>query len=894
MGNMKRFAALLVLFAFIAISACSSNSSGDDGPTQVTPSGIGEQSVFTSFDFKKASNPSLEMDIPSVITDRNIALTVPYGTNVKSLVATFTTNAASVKANNVEQASGATANSYSDPLIYTLTSADGTLTQYPVTVYVSPGNAKTMTGFSISGIQGIITEATKTIGITLPYGTDVKSLVASFTTTGKSVSVKSTPQTSNETANDFSRAVTYMVTAADGSSVSYKVYVYVAPYSARAITSFMIEGFPGLIDEQNKAISVVLPMGTDTKSLVSVFAISGSSASIGGVLQQSGVTVNDFTSPVIYTVTAADGNTADYTVKVSLMDMTSKAFTAFSILGMSGKIDETAKTITVTLPTGSDIKSLVASFVSTGAKATANGAEQISGATPNNFTNPVAYTVTALDGSSVVYTVSIKLEDLNAKDITSFSLLGIEGSIVKRGRTPDISYYIYVSLPFGTDVSAPLAATFQTTGMSVKIDGVEQASGATPNDFTKPVVYTVTAKNLTQRTYTVVIDDSTWSMYQGNASHTGYVPVSLNVDEFKLKWSTPADPDPSSNLNPVVATKDYVIFTKTGWDLKYPYVKVLNASTGETAWERVFENCSLVGAPTYYNGAVYFQSFVSFDKPSEAYIAGYQVDDGKRIFENTIVSSWQHYYAPTLFKGNIYTEGGGTNGDIFAFNSQDGDELWKKNLCGFDNWTPAVDDNYVYMYLGENGGDSSGLYLVGRVSGNVCQIIEDKNWIWGGWSMNQAPVIGSSNDIIAINDPESSSFEGRLLKFDLNQNKIEFEIKDHFTGQPSVAKGVIYCINGRALEARNEYDGSLLWTVEPPNYERFDGTILVTNNHVILSARETLTISSPFFVTYAVSLDTHEIVWSYKGAYSPAWVNETLYLITYDCSVVAIEAPVIK
>ena len=46
-------------------------------------------------------------------------------------------------------------------------------------------------------------------------------------------------------------------------------------------------------------------------------------------------------------------------------------------------------------------------------------------------------------------------------------------------------------MPPGTDVTA-LVATFTTTGASVKVGSTVQVSGTTANDFTYPVVYTVT------------------------------------------------------------------------------------------------------------------------------------------------------------------------------------------------------------------------------------------------------------------------------------------------------------------------------------------------------------------------------------------------------------------
>lgn len=63
-----------------------------------------------------------------------------------------------------------------------------------------------------------------------------------------------------------------------------------------------------------------LPFGTDVSSLTAEFsAVPFSKVMVGGVEQQSGVTVNNFTSPVTYTVIAENGsNTRAYSVEVNV------------------------------------------------------------------------------------------------------------------------------------------------------------------------------------------------------------------------------------------------------------------------------------------------------------------------------------------------------------------------------------------------------------------------------------------------------------------------------------------------------------------------------------------------------------------------------------------------
>lgn len=185
---------------------------------------------------------------------------------------------------------------------------------------------KAITAFSIVSPHGVgtINEDLKTITVIVPYATPVTNLVATFTTTGATVKVGATLQTSGTTANDYTAPVGYEVIAENGSSISYTVTVTVSepPLSSKTITEFSIAtpAVMGMIDETSKFISVALPYGTDRTALTAIFVTSGVSVEVEGALQESGSTINDFTDTVSYTVTAEDGSTATYTVLVTIQN----------------------------------------------------------------------------------------------------------------------------------------------------------------------------------------------------------------------------------------------------------------------------------------------------------------------------------------------------------------------------------------------------------------------------------------------------------------------------------------------------------------------------------------------------------------------------------------------
>jgi hypothetical protein len=189
-----------------------------------------------------------------------------------------------------------------------------------------PSNAKAITAFSFASpaATGTIDESAHTIAVTVPYGTAVTALIASFTTTGASVTVGGMAQESGTTANNFTSPVTYKVTAADASTQDYLVTVTVTPSPAKAISafSFASPAATGVISDvgASHTIAITVHKATLVTALVAIFSTTGVSVTVNGVPQTSGVTANNFSSPVAYRVTAADGSMQDYivTVKVGL------------------------------------------------------------------------------------------------------------------------------------------------------------------------------------------------------------------------------------------------------------------------------------------------------------------------------------------------------------------------------------------------------------------------------------------------------------------------------------------------------------------------------------------------------------------------------------------------
>jgi len=145
-----------------------------------------------------------------------------------------------------------------------------------------------------------------------------------------------------------------------------------------------------------------------------------------------------------------------------------KSITAFDFASLTpnvtGIIDETNHTISLAVPFGTDVKVLVPTIaISEKASVDPNtGVVQ-------DFTNPVTYTVTAEDGSTQNYIVTVNIDpdptpipDVTPPSITSYTLNGVAGNL-----TTD---------PLTNPVSIVLTANEKVNWTSVKIEKEEDAS----------------------------------------------------------------------------------------------------------------------------------------------------------------------------------------------------------------------------------------------------------------------------------------------------------------------------------------------------------------------------------------------------------------------------------
>jgi pectate lyase len=227
------------------------------------------------------------------------------------------------------------------------------------------------------------------------------------------------------------------------------------------------------------------------------------------------------TVPIMVKIEPVSGNIQIHDLYVVSNNSVSTAaeITAFSLPNQIGSatINSAAGTIAVNVPLGTSLSSVTPSVLNISPNATISP----TAATARDFTNPATYTVTAQDGTTTkVWTVTVTAIASTEKEMTAFTLAPTQiGSSVINSAAGTIA----VSMPLGSVLTSLMPTTLTISSLA--------SVSPTPSvaqDFSAPVVYTVTAQNASTKTWTVTVTlvdpNATYTDYQGeDAVFTGIV-----------------------------------------------------------------------------------------------------------------------------------------------------------------------------------------------------------------------------------------------------------------------------------------------------------------------------------------------------------------------------------
>lgn len=356
-----------------------------------------------------------------------------------------------------------------------------------------------------------------------------------------------------------------------------------------------------------------------------------------------------------------------------------------------------------------------------------------------------------------------------------------------------------------------------------------------------------------------------WSTFQANAQHTGYVPVTLDPGAFTPRWrlTAPAVNGTQIVLSTVATGGGRLYVTNgTSFNSTNASLTAYSEADGAKVWSHSFQDLTYpaTNPPAYANGRV----FTSAGAQEVTAMFGFDAASGTQLFKVPMSSQWENYLAPTVFSGNVYTNGG-SYGGLYSFSATTGAKNYFVSLDQYDDWTPAFDSQNMYTYM------AGKLRVQDPLTGAVLATISDPLYAWNGYSTNGAPVVGGGGIVYAgnLSNPKTNG----IVAFDIINKSVRWSASGGFAGNPAYADGYLFAVNNATgkMEVRREADGGIDWSwTSPDSDSTFSSDVLVTRNLVFVSTST---------MTYAIDRSTHATVWSYRGAGKLALsANGVLYI----------------
>lgn len=347
-----------------------------------------------------------------------------------------------------------------------------------------------------------------------------------------------------------------------------------------------------------------------------------------------------------------------------------------------------------------------------------------------------------------------------------------------------------------------------------------------------------------------------WETYQGNAAHTGYVPTTLDFTRFSNRWSWNIGVPIHS-----VSTGDGKVFVSTPVYFAAASLYALNEADGSQSWVHNFGSVPALNPPAAYGGRV----FIATSGHTDTFMWSFATSDGSLQFKTPFNAQWEHYLAPTVKDGEVYTNGG-YYGGMNSFYASSGSNKWFASLGQYDQWTPAIEGPYAFGYTGYS------FSAINRADGSLAFSVADSAFDWRGYSINAAPVATGNGGVLVVNGRPYNS--NSVIRYSITARGESWRVNGHYVTDPVFALGTFYVSNsiGNRLEARNEATGTLLWNWVPPVGETlYAGNLILANNMVFVSTN---------LATYAVSLATHQTVWSVaRTGHLAMSSNRVLYIV---------------
>ncbi|WP_379970574.1 cadherin-like beta sandwich domain-containing protein [Ectobacillus sp. sgz5001026] len=360
-----------------------------------------------------------------------------------------------------------------------------------------------------------------TTSYTASVGNDVSSVqvtpvvadsTATVTVNGDAVASGAASKPIN--LNVGTNTITVEVTAQDGTKKAYTLTIERATSSNAFLSSFTTTAGDIAFNKDRTSYEVTVGNDVTTTKVTPVVADATASVTVNGVAVASGeasgaINLEVGTNTITTVVTAQDGTTKTYTITVERAASSNADLT--NLTPSNGTFTFDKDTTSYTMKVGNDVTStkITPALADPTASVTVNGVAVASGEASGAInlevgTNTITTVVTAQDGTTKTYTITVERAASSNADLTNLTPSNGTFTFDK-----DTTSY---TMKVGNDVtSTKITLALADPTAKVTVNGVTVASGEASGviDLTvgkNTITVEVTAQDGTTKTYTITVE----------------------------------------------------------------------------------------------------------------------------------------------------------------------------------------------------------------------------------------------------------------------------------------------------------------------------------------------------------------------------------------------------
>ena len=345
-----------------------------------------------------------------------------------------------------------------------------------------------------------------------------------------------------------------------------------------------------------------------------------------------------------------------------------------------------------------------------------------------------------------------------------------------------------------------------------------------------------------------------WGGSQGNAAHTGYVPGTLDVARFGLRWQWALPEGKAYTLGPPATGGGRVVLAAQGFaGSSDTELFVLDELTGALQWRQGQGSTTHgVFSPPVVAGERVYSSTVSLDERvgTATTLRAFDLASGRALF-STAVPTQSHASLPPVLAGpRVLVDGGYANG-VASLDAATGTLQWQAGASGYTWWSAAWDGSSLYTY-------GSGAFAAHRPDTGESRFSVVDTELANGFAA------GPRRPLFAVADGRAFVVDnGDLVVFSTRDGAVLWrQATRNFVGGTAVQGNTVITLQQGPLrvEARHVADGRLLWSTQPlfavtQGYDQaFVSEPLLTDNLVFVSTERGV---------YALSREDGRARWYY-------------------------------